>query len=118
MAAKDTPNRALAEIKELIDAGRPLIYLHSSEEERVQQLLLDLSKQLGNPPVPVFTWTATEGLRGPDGASVGKGTLDPRAALDWARQRQDVGVLILENTTNQPRASWNEAMSRLIIKEL
>lgn len=44
--------------------------------------------------------------------------MGPRAALDWARQRQDVGVLILENTTNQPRASWNEAMSRLIIKEL
>ena len=83
MAAKETPNRALAEIKALIDAGRPLIYVQSSEEERVQQLLVDAGRQLFTEPRPVYTWTVTEGLRGPDGASVGEATVDPRAALDW-----------------------------------
>jgi hypothetical protein len=83
MAAQGTPNRALAEIKELIDAGRPLIYLKSAEEERVQQLLLDAAQQLFAAPLTLYTWTATEGLRGPDGDSVGEATMHPRAALDW-----------------------------------
>jgi hypothetical protein len=42
--------------------------------------------------------------------------MGPRAALEWARNRSDVGVLILENTSTQPRATWNEALSRLIIR--
>src|SRR5262245_54263578 len=83
MADKEISTRALRELKELFDAGRPLVYLKSPEEERVQQLLSDASQQLFPKPVPVFTWTATEGLRGKDGAEVGKGTIEPRAALDW-----------------------------------
>jgi hypothetical protein len=89
MAATDTTtrapaeNRALAEIKELIDAARPLVYLKSAEEERVQQLLLDSAQRLFAEPVPLYTWTVTEGLLGPDGASVGEATVHPRAALDW-----------------------------------
>jgi hypothetical protein len=83
MAKTDIANRALGEIKELIDAGRPLIYLKSPEEGRVQQLLADASQQLFSTPVPVYTWTATEGLLGSDNAEVGKGTVDPRVALDW-----------------------------------
>ena len=83
MAATEATNRALAEIKELIDAVRPLIYLKSAEDERVHQLLLDASKQLFPKPIPLYTWTVTEGLRGTDGAAVGKDTIHPRAALDW-----------------------------------
>jgi hypothetical protein len=83
MATTEVSNRALGVLKELIDAGRPLIYLNSPEEERVQQLLADASQQLFPSPLPVYSWTATEGLRGSDGAEVGKGTVDPRAALDW-----------------------------------
>ncbi len=83
MPAKDASNRSLAAIKELVDAGRPLIYLKSAEEERVQHLLLDAAQQLFSSPVPVFTWSVTEGLRGSDGTSVGETTVQPRAALDW-----------------------------------
>lgn len=105
MAATDTPNRALAEIKELIDAGRPLIYLHSSEEERVQQLLLDLAGQFFSPPVPIFTWTATEGLRGPDGASVGETTVDPRSALDYIIGYEKPALFNLRDFHDAMRAS-------------
>jgi len=83
MAATEVTNRALGEIKELIDAVRPLVYLKSAEEERVHQLLSDAAKQLFAKPVPLYTWTVTEGLRGSDGAPVGKDTVHPRAALDW-----------------------------------
>ena len=105
MAANDTPNRALAEIKELIDAGRPLIYLQSAEEERVQQLLLDAAQHLFSPPVPVFTWTATEGLRGPDGASVGETTVDPRAALDWIIDHEQPALFNLRDFHDAMRHS-------------
>lgn len=82
MTSTQVGNRALAEIKELVDAGRPLIYLKSPEEERVHRLLLDAAERLFAGPVPVYTWTATEGLRGPDGPADGA-TVDPRRALDW-----------------------------------
>jgi len=97
MAAQATPNRALAEIKELIDAGRPLIYLKSSEEERVQQLLLDAAQQLFAAPLDVYTWTATEGLRGPDGESVGEATVHPRTALDWLIDHQGPALFNLRD---------------------
>ena len=63
MATTDVSHRALGVLKELIDAGRPLIYLQSPEEERVQQILADASQQLFPTALPVYTWTATEGLR-------------------------------------------------------
>jgi ATPase family protein associated with various cellular activities (AAA) len=97
MPANDSPNRALAEIKELIDAGRPLIYLKSSEEERVQQLLIDAGQQLFSTPVPVYTWTVTEGLRGPDGASVGEATVNPRVTLDWIVDHEGAALFNLRD---------------------
>jgi hypothetical protein len=77
----ETPSRALAQIKELVDAGRPLIYIKSPEETRVQQLLAEAAVRLFAAPVPVYTWTATEGMHGPDGKAVAK-TAEPRVALD------------------------------------
>jgi hypothetical protein len=75
--------KALAEIKDLIDAGRPIVYIHSPEEDRIEQLLRDASAKLFDAKVPVFNWTGTEGLRGEDGNRIGEETRDPRAALDW-----------------------------------
>jgi hypothetical protein len=91
-----TRTRALAEIKELIDAGRPLVYLKSPEEERVQQLIEQAAATLFTPPVPVYVWSVTEGLRGPDHAAV-PGTIDPRAALDHIVAHERPGLFILRD---------------------
>ncbi|MGH7789901.1 MAG: AAA family ATPase [Candidatus Binatia bacterium] len=105
MTATNTPNRALAEIKELIDAGRPLSYVKSSEEDRVQQLLSEAAAQFFTPPVPVYTWTSTEGLRGPDGVSAGVETLEPRAVLDWIIAHQGGALFNLRDFHDAVRDS-------------
>jgi len=105
MAAKEITNRALAEIKELVDAGRPLIYLKSAEEERVEHLLRDGAAQLFAKPIPVYTWTLTEGLRGPDGAPAGKAAAEPRAALDWIIAHQGGAVFNLRDFHEPVQAS-------------
>ena len=111
MAAKDTPHRALAEVKELIDAGRPLLYLQSSEEERIDQLLSDASQQFFAAPVPVYTWTATEGLR-TDGASVGAATVGARAALDWIIEHEG-GALFNLRDFHDPMQQSSEVRRRV-----
>ena len=52
-----------------------------------------------------------------DALSTALFVMGPRAALEWGRSRSDIGVLILETTSTKPRASWNDAMARLIVKE-
>ena len=86
-------SRALATIKELLDAGRPLIYIQSPEESRVDQLLAEAATRLFPNPVPVYTWTATEGMRRADGCPVEGETARARAALDFIAAHEGAGDL-------------------------
>ena len=61
-------SRALRQLKALLDAGRPLIYICTAEEGRVDLLVQEAGARLFPQPVPVYTWSVTEGMRGPDGA--------------------------------------------------
>jgi hypothetical protein len=105
MADQGTPNRALAEIKESIEAGRPLLYIQSPEESRVDQLLTDAGKAFFDKAVPLYTWTATEGLRGTDGASVGNETTDPRHVLDWIIAHKEPALFDLRDFHEPMRQS-------------
>lgn len=89
-------SRALGRIKDLIDAGRPLIYVHSAEESRVQQLIQEAAERLFPHPVPVYTWTVTDGLRGADGAAVAA-TSEPRAALDHILSHHGAALFVLRD---------------------
>ncbi|HEX6063506.1 MAG TPA: FAD:protein FMN transferase [Longimicrobiales bacterium] len=87
----------------------------SSQSERAHHII-DPRSGLPVPAWGSVTVVAGDALTA-DVLSTALFVMGPRAALAWARHRDDVAVLVLENTTNQPRASWNEAMSRLIIRE-
>ena len=89
-------SRALSTLKDLIDAGRPIFYVHSAEESRVQQLVHEAAGRLFKSPVPVYTWTVTDGLRGPDGAAV-PATTEPRAALDHMLSHQGAALFVLRD---------------------
>jgi AAA+ superfamily predicted ATPase len=59
----DTPtSRAFAGLKHLIEGGRPLIYICSPEERRVERLLAQAAQSLFATQVPVLTWSSTGGL--------------------------------------------------------
>src|SRR6185369_6056612 len=89
-------SRALSTLKDLIDAGRPIFYVHSAEESRVQQLVHEAAGRLFKSPVPVYTWTVTDGLRGPYGAAV-PSTTEPRAALDHMLSHQGAALFVLRD---------------------
>ncbi len=79
---KEIP-RALRETADLIDAGRPIIYIHTPEEERVALLLRQATDLLFDSPPPLYSWTETEGLVTADGSSVVGAAAGPRGALDF-----------------------------------
>ncbi|MGD9765832.1 MAG: AAA family ATPase [Candidatus Binatia bacterium] len=94
-ATSPTHSRALGQIKDLITAGHPLIYIRSAEEGRVQQLMAEAAELLFEAPVPLYVWTLTEGLVGPDG--VISDTLEPRAALDYIIAYERPALFVLRD---------------------
>ncbi len=76
---------ASRQLRALFGSGRPLLYIVSAEEQRVCRLLGDAARGFFEAPVPLWSWSLTEGLRrdGGDDAPPGGDTTDARAALDF-----------------------------------
>src|ERR1700730_9485787 len=56
-------SRAARTFLEILESGRPLVYVRSAEEGRVAHLLRKAGRQLrASKPLPVWTWSLTEGL--------------------------------------------------------
>lgn len=89
--------RAFVSLKELIQSGRPLIYICSPEESRIHQLLIDASRQLFPKHVPVWTWSLTEGLLRPDGAAAAPDRLGVRAVLDFIAAHKEPAIFQLKD---------------------
>jgi len=70
-------------LRDIFGSGRVLTYVRTSEEQRVGLLLHDAAQRFFAAPVPVWTWSLTEGMRRDDGSSAGADTLSPRGALDF-----------------------------------
>lgn len=76
-------SRAAGTIRGVFASGRPLTYILSSEEQRVANLLREVAAGIGGAePLPVWTWSLTEGLSRED-APPQPDTRAPRAALDF-----------------------------------
>ncbi len=75
-------SRSLAAIHSLIDAGRPLVYLQSAEEDRVLTLLARAAFERRGGQVTMFVWSITEGLKR-DGQAHKPQPDGPRAILDF-----------------------------------
>jgi SpoVK/Ycf46/Vps4 family AAA+-type ATPase len=74
-------SRSLRTLREIFESGRALTYLRSSEEQRIEQLLHDAATAFFESPIPVFTWSLTEGMRRQDGGD--SQPLGARSALDF-----------------------------------
>src|SRR3989449_11285674 len=79
--ADPTESRALRTLVDIVESGRPLIYIRSAEEQRVTTLLRESAGRCFSSAVPLWTWSLTEGMRRDDGT--GGELLGPRAALDF-----------------------------------
>jgi SpoVK/Ycf46/Vps4 family AAA+-type ATPase len=76
-------SRSLRTLREVVESGRPLIYIRSSEEHRISALLREAAQVFFKTPVPVWTWSLTEGMHRDDGTAASDEPLGPRAALDY-----------------------------------
>jgi hypothetical protein len=90
-------SRSHKALREIIESSRPLIYIKSAEELRIGQLLRDAAQRCFDPPVPVWTWSLTEGLRRDDNTLAGDDTHNPRMALDFIAGFEGPGIFHLKD---------------------
>lgn len=101
--ADEAESRAFRILRDVIESGRPLVYVRSAEEARVTALLHDAAKVCFSPPAPLWIWSLTEGLRR-DGAADSK-RLDARAALDFVAEHEGPGLFLLKDFHEPMRES-------------
>jgi AAA+ superfamily predicted ATPase len=99
-------NRAFSALRELIQGARPLIYLHTSEEVRARQLLVEAGQRLFQNPVPVWIWSATQGLLQPDGCPASSEKLGSYAVLDFIAAHQKPAIFLLQDFHEFMRAQF------------
>jgi SpoVK/Ycf46/Vps4 family AAA+-type ATPase len=83
---------ALSALREIFRSGRPLSYVRSAEEQRVALLLRDAAGCVFPSPVPVWTWSLTEGMRRDDDAPASDEAVGARAALDFVAAHQGPAI--------------------------
>ncbi len=104
MAAPGTadPARAplppfMAELDTLVRARYPLVYLVTSEEQRLEALLSDLAERHGK---ALLGWTATQGFRRLGGlktAAAPEGKREPVEALQAVEQLSEPAIVVLKD---------------------
>ncbi len=92
MTAPALPESAFA-VKTHIDAGFPIIYLVSWEEERIIEHLTRLCAESLEPPRSIVTWSFNEGFSDTVEDAAAKG--DPMAALDRVLSDDAPSVFVL-----------------------
>jgi hypothetical protein len=113
-SAKPQPveSRAAKTLREIFQSGRPLTYIRSAEEQRIGRLLREVGRAVYAPtPVPVWTWSLTQGLLRDD-AVAQSGTLDPREALDFIAAHKDAAIFHLKDF-HEPLRESPEVRRRL-----
>lgn len=90
-------SRAAKMLREVFQSGRPLTYVRTAEEQRIGKVLREVGRTLhASAPVPVWTWSLTQGLLGDDGTAQ-TGTLEAREALDFIAAHQHAAIFHLKD---------------------
>jgi SpoVK/Ycf46/Vps4 family AAA+-type ATPase len=99
-------------IREVFESGRPLTYVRATEEQRVARVLAEVGMRLlASGPVPVWTWSLTEGMRRGDGP-VEAGTETPRGVLDFIIAHNGAAIFHLKDF-HEPLRESAEVRRRL-----
>lgn len=94
--SQPSEGRAAKTVREIFESGRPVTYIHSAEEQRVAGVLREVARRVSAEPVPVWTWSLTEGMsRGQEAAE--PGTQDPRIALDFIVAHETAAIFHLKD---------------------
>ncbi len=105
-------SRAAQTIREIFASGRPVTYVRSAEEQRVERVLDEVAARInGSGPVAVWTWTQTEGLYR-KGHPPESGTQSARAALDFIATHDGAAIFHLKDF-HEPLRESSEIRRRL-----
>src|ERR1700688_3626580 len=105
-------SRAAEMVREIFESGHPLTYIRSAEEQRVGRVLREAGQRLfGSAPIPVWTWSLTEGMCGENGGVEGRAE-DPRAALDFIAPHEEPAIFHLKDF-HEPLREFPEVRRRL-----
>jgi AAA+ superfamily predicted ATPase len=105
-------SHSLKILREIFQSERPLTYIRSAEEQRVGQLLCEAARLFFAPPVPVWSWSATEGMRQQGGAPADADALGARAALDFVAAYDGAAIFHLKDF-HEPMRESAEVRRRL-----
>jgi len=103
--------KAWGPLEEVFAAGRPLAYVRSADEGRVADMLRAAAAGAFAAPVPLWVWTATEGIRRDGGAEPAE-PLGAREALDFVVRSEGPGLFLLKDF-HQPIRDSAEIRRRL-----
>jgi hypothetical protein len=90
------PARPWGALDEAFAAGRPLSYVRTADERRVVDLLRAAAAGAFQAPVPLWVWSATEGMRR-DGTDGPAELLGAREALDFVARHEGPGLFLLKD---------------------
>ena len=108
---KTAESRAAKAVREIFESGRPITYIRSAEEQRVVRILAEVaSGPLGTTPLPVWTWSLTEGMHCE--GETASATESPRAALDFILAHQGAAIFHLKDF-HEPLRESSEIRRRL-----
>jgi ATP-dependent 26S proteasome regulatory subunit len=82
-------------LRPVLIGRHPIIAVDSFEEDRVERTLEAVARSRFQNPVPLFTWSVTRGLRGPEGAVAD--TMAPLAALAVVGGRREGAVYLFRD---------------------
>ncbi len=89
-------NRGLAAIRNMLDAGRPLIYVQSPEEDRVLSLVTQAAEFRQGGGSQLFVWSITDGLV--EGGRVNQSQPDgARGVLDFVVSYPTPAIFLLKD---------------------
>jgi len=90
-----SPGNPSDRIARLIDAGTPLLYVATWEEERLEKLLLSCSKNLFGDERPLWQWSAALGFT--SGPGQDRGLTDPVEALAFIIHAETDAIYLMKD---------------------
>jgi hypothetical protein len=91
-----TESKAVAAFCDALDAHRPLIYIQSSEEQRVEHLLQAAAASYFKDGIHLFSWSSTDGLQ-ENGITLEAELLNPYKLLDFVLHHAGPALFLLKD---------------------
>lgn len=92
---KPTESAAAAALMDLMQGGRPLVYICSPEEERVRRLLDQAARAVHRSGLPLWSWTSTGGLSGPRDEGQDAAPAGPADVLEFVSAHRGPAIFLL-----------------------